>query len=199
MENYMFVKDNIIGFGIDESDRLKDYEINKYAAAKELPNNYQILGARLRPWLPTSTMLYFSGIDCLKYERPMLISCNTQKREVINRFGRTVYFYLMGLLGDKVTYEEIRVVLHKAIDTFFSNISGSFVPLSEYNSIFVCDKHNFDNAQITKYDGYSVAVTRDYVGLKLDSADAYYALNRQDDLDSDICYLAYRAGVIYDV
>lgn len=201
MKNYMYAKDNIIGFGLNPKDQITDWNINKLCklSVAELPMEYRLIYSRQSPWMPYDNMLQITGIDCIQYKCPMLVSHKTRKRVVVNKFGRTIYLYLMDLLGDSVTYEQIRIVLHNVIETLFHNISTNFIKLDEYNSVFVCDKDIFIDAECHEYEDYVIAIKDDLVGLLLNNKDAYYALNRQDDLEADICYLAYRAGVKYQL
>ncbi|MBQ2885929.1 MAG: hypothetical protein IJE43_19560 [Alphaproteobacteria bacterium] len=195
MKNLMIVRDNIIGFGISQEDMEFDWQVNKYKKEDNLPLEHIRAKTYINPWFPTENMLHLKDIDCLRVDLPWFISQKTGNRVVINKYGRVIYYYLMNTVGLAIDYFQINVILGDAFNTLFKRVHNSFNNLEDYNSIFVGTKDYFNNYTVYVFEGYDVLVSKEYVGLRLHTTDLCYILNRQDDLQADICYLAYRAGV----
>lgn len=192
---YVYVKGNVMGFGATEEERLHDWELNKMSVSGELIGDYRWMPVRYNPWFPTSKMLHISEVGCLYYEQSTLVNTRNQQRVNVNKFGRCIYYYLMKLFGDTVTYELIKVVLRESLDSFFQNISTSFAPLNDYNQIFIADEGDFEDYALYRYDGYDVIYNSATVGIRVQGCETFYTVFHQDDLQADLCYLAYRAGI----
>lgn len=195
--NYLYVKDNIIGFGIDTESKEKDWEINKLSEQniEELPWEYRKAYIRYSPWLPSKDMLHISELGCLVYIKPFITNTANNNTVLVNKFGKTMYYYIMKLFDEKLTYKDIRVTLHETFEKYFQGISTLFVPFKEYGTITICDDNELEYGTRYIFSEYEIYLADSLIGLRNTSNTYWYVIDIQDDWRSDLCYLAYRANI----
>lgn len=186
-----------MGFGATVDEQMHDWKINKLSCCKDLPEEYQRLRAQCNPWFPVKNMLHISDIGCLYYTDRKLLNTKIQKGVAVDKYGRCIYYYLMELFGDTLVYDVVRIVLHDSLEMLFQQISPSFVPLSEYNQVFIADEADFYEYVKYEYQDCVVICSQTIVGLQIKGSGHFYVVNHQDDLQADLCYLAYRAGILW--
>lgn len=196
-DKYVYVKENIAGFGATQEERARDWEINKLSCCEELPSEWQAVTEQYNPWFPLTDMLHISTVGCLWYKQGMLINTGNNRKVAVNKSGRCVYYYLMQLFGNTLKYDVIRLVLHKQFETLFREILGTSIKLSEYNQIFMEDSKELRDYVRYEFEDCDIFLDEAVVGLRQQGSKYCYMLNRQDDLQADLCYLAYRAGIVW--
>jgi len=196
-EKYVYVRENIAGFGATQSERMRDWEINKLSCCEELPSKWHAVTKQYNPWFPLSDMLHISTVGCLQYKQGMLINTSDGRKVAVNKFGRCIYYYLMQLFGNVLKYDIIRIVLHKQFEALFQGILGTSIKLSEYNQIFIEDSKILNDYVRYEFEDCDIFLDESIVGLRCQGSKYCYMLNRQDDLQADLCYLAYRADIMW--
>lgn len=192
---YVLVRDNVIGYGIDAESREEDWLINKLGMEEELPWKYRKELMDFSPWFPNKQMLHISGVGCLKYSKQTLVNTANNQSVEVAKCGKSIYYYLMRTIGMQLAYKDIRVTLRPYIESFFTNISVEFNGLVDYDTIMVMN--DTDLAYGTRYDfeSYSIFMSGSMLGLKPLLAKQWYILTNSSNWEFDICYLAYRVGI----
>lgn len=198
-DKYVYEDEGITGYGVTGREQHSDWMVNKWSGRSDLPWCYRQLQLQYNPWFPRDNMLHMSWIGCIRYTGVTLVSTATQKAAVVDRQGRCAYYYLMQLFGRSLTYSSIRVVLHGALDALFCRVFKNFVPLNGYNQIYLADESEYTDCVIYEYGKCEVLVSSDVVGMRVWKTYPFYVVGHQDDLQADLCYLAYRTGIVWEV
>lgn len=191
----MYMQDNIVGIGFTPAARKRDWQIKKDSTLDNLPMEYRSKFLRFRPWSPVADMLHISYVGCLMYNKPMLTNTANGKSVLVNKYGKSMYYYIMKLYGSALSYEDIVVVLRKQLDSFFTGITKAIAPLSQYETIQLCTDEELNAGVVYEYDTFCLYLSKTQLAIKKPSMEYWYIMDIQDDWRSDLCYMAYYAGI----
>lgn len=204
MSNFVISRKNIVAFGQDIEDAEYEWKMRYYMHYPEEINSseYAIRVLQLHPWRPTSKHLQISSVGCLKSVNNLIVETASGKSVLITQKKYSIFQYIMSLLGNKVTYEDIVVVLRENLNAFFREISKEFVPIEEYPQILCINEDNGFDPGVTYTLGENavVGISNEYVGIKVKGYEYFYAveLNNEAYEAALIAYIAYRAGMVFN-
>lgn len=167
---------------------------------KDKDKKYLTRREKTNMWLPLPNMLQIPGVGCLVYKYPVLTEQKSGRSIVVDKVGKSIFYYVMSLLEGALSYEDITVSFREEIDTFFKNISAEFDNLNDYPIIkCVSTENGFSSgAAYALSNGILIGVSPEYVGVKTLGCEWYYAVDivPQEALIPAIYYLASRAGIV---
>lgn len=175
-----FVKQNYgsVGFGVSADEAVEDAYIN--ACSVSLSNDTKGIFTKRRneihPWMPTPHMLHLSGIGCLVYENATIRETKSGNEVIVAAADNSMFYYLAELFGTTLSYTDVVCVLRNEIDTFFTNISKDFVPISAMPIIQVqteTDDFALEVVYKTSAD-MMIGCTDSVIGIKFLGEDVYY-------------------------
>lgn len=202
MKNHIKAAEGIIGFGATSDEAYEDWYLNK--CSLDLKNDTRKLYTKrreeLKPWLPLDNMLHISNVGCLYYQDNVITELATGKKVAVTQRGGSIYYYLAQLLGSKVTYSDITVVLRTTLEKFFYNISPSFQSILNYPQIQLLNQSNGFDVKVKYYtdNGVLMGVSGDTVGIKYISDDFYVAVPYSQiyPIAAMMSRIGYKLGVV---
>lgn len=202
MINYYVARDGELGFGVNREEAEKDLIINlcRHSLNYDSSGVYMKRRRELNPWMPNEYMLHITGVGCLMYKNGVLYNTANNKSMQIIQTQSTMYYYLAGLVGDLLSYEDICVVLREELDTLFHNISKDFISLAKMPYIKILGETNGFSPSViySLQSGFDIGIADDIVGIKRTDDALYHAIELSDLMPyiPTLSYIGYKLGIV---
>lgn len=199
MPSYIKQSKRSIGFGVSMNEALEDAYVNSCIGDISMDTKGIFIKRReqICPWMPKSNMLHLSGIGCLVYDKGKITETRTGKQVLVAATRDSVFYYLSTLFGDRLSYSDIVCVLRNELDTFFTNISKEFIPITDLPLIQVQQEDSFRPVSVyyTTFN-FMIGYSDDAVGVRWTGDDCYYTINVDDSTQQlpALYRLLYRGG-----
>lgn len=190
-----------VGFGNTNIEAKKDLLLNTQKITQELTLEQINRREELSAWLPDNNILHIDGVCCIEY--------NANTKEFVNKLnGKTVtankydnvYSYLAKLVGNKLTYEDISVVIQKELDEYFSTNLYNHTYIANMPVIKLSSTYSEFNpyAVYVMDNGMMIGIADTTVGIKF-TKNVYYHVVECDNIEdgrSLLSYIGYKLGCI---
>lgn len=191
-----------VGFGTTNEEAKYDAYVNdcRQDLTRDVDGVFKEKRERLSPWLPTNNICHITGVGALYASKGFIMETSTGNKVDIFACQYSIYFYIATLFGDKLTYEEITVVLRPELDKFFTSVIPGTVPIKDWPYIKLENTDNGFNPSViyNMAGGIIVGIAPNSVGIKRVGDDLYHTVDIPDSVEHIylLSYIAYKMGII---
>lgn len=204
MRNFIVTDAGFLGFGATKEEAQEDVYLNKCVA--DLRNDdkglFKERRAQLKPWLPQSNMIHIAGVGCLVYEHGKITNTKTGKIVDVLQYRHSIYQYLINLVGERLSYTDIAIVIRPELDEFFKNISPNFVSIKDMPVIKLLGSINGFEPDVVYILDCDIVVgfTDTMVGIKVVGDELFHVAEIPDGLYMMplLAYIGCRMGYIFN-
>lgn len=188
----------IVGFGLTQSDAMKDLQFNLERSGKLSASRLE-RRKEIHAWLPKPNLLHVKGIGAILYDNNFFINLQTQRKVRARIKPLSHYLCLFSAFDGKLSYEDFTITISPEVNKFLGNISDKFLQLCDFPYIKPVEDFKIKNYHRTVIPDMAVCETyNNSIVLSTKNHGAEVDLTPGADNDSLLAYLLAADGYVYD-
>lgn len=188
----------IVGFGLTQSDAMKDLQFNIERSGKFSASRLK-RREEIHAWLPKPNLIHVTGVGSILYDDNFFINLQTGRKVRARIKPLSHYLCLFSAFDGKLSYEDFTITISPEVNKFLGNISDKFLQLCDFPYIKPVEEFKIKNYHKTIIPNMSICETKNNsIVLSMGNKGSEVDLTPGSDSESLLAYLLAANGYIYD-